>query len=103
MPQVYIKLSSNQESPVGIALYRFFYGNPALRDMAPGKCGYPHNGGEHSLSIKGDSDECAAFIELFVETYPQTQPYMQYVLDEIAKGSPRIDICMCPEIAADAA
>jgi hypothetical protein len=87
-----VKLSSCQESAVGKALGHLYYSNSTLCSLAPNRSGYPHNGGEHTLDISGDSGECSAFIELMIERYPQAADQFQYVLSEIKVGNRRIDI-----------
>lgn len=68
--EIYVKLSMGQTTPIGKALGHIWYSNWALRDLGPGINGYPHNGGEHSMSITGTPDDCLAFMDLIGEKYP---------------------------------
>lgn len=70
MSKIYVDLSIGQTTPIGKALGHIWYSNRALRDLGPGISGYPHNGGEHSMSITGTPDDCLAFMDLIGEKYP---------------------------------
>jgi hypothetical protein len=70
MRKIYVDLSMGQTSPIGKALGHIWYSNKALRDLGPEIDGYPHNGGEHTMSISGTPDDCLAFMDLIGEKYP---------------------------------
>ncbi|MBI6727306.1 hypothetical protein YA0089_27200 [Pseudomonas viridiflava] len=91
--QIIVKLSSEQESVVGKVLYDIYYrSSRAYVEMAPGKSGYPHNGGEHSLTIKGSADDCIAYVEILAEKFPQALAEFTYVLDQIKSGQGVVDV-----------
>ena len=75
---MHVDLSTAQHIPFGKMLSHLYYSNQALLALAPGRSGYPHNGGEHTLSLNGDKHDIVAFLDLVVEKYP-------YVLCEVTK------------------
>lgn len=75
---MYVDLSTSQYIPFGKMLGNLYYSNQALLSLAPGRSGYPHNGGEHTLSLSGDKADIIAFLDLVTEKYP-------YVLCEATK------------------
>lgn len=75
---MYVDLSTSQYIPFGKMLGSLYYANQALLSLAPGRSGYPHNGGEHTLSLSGSKEDINAFLDLVVEKYP-------YVLFEATK------------------
>lgn len=75
---MYVDLSTSQYIPFGKMLGSLYYANQALLSLAPGRSGYPHNGGEHTLSLSGSKEDINAFLDLVVEKYP-------YVLCEATK------------------
>lgn len=89
-PEIYVNLSYNEQSTLGNALYHFWYSNGPLRDLAPGKSGYPHNGGEHTLSIRGSKGDCLAFLELMRDTYPKAAQDLSLLIQAIEAGKSRV-------------
>jgi len=81
--EISVNLTMGQHTNFGKALGLIYYRNKALHALAPNPSGYPHNGGEHSMSIRGPRDECCAFIELIGETYPKAAPDCKVLLDTI--------------------
>jgi hypothetical protein len=75
---MYVDLSTSQYIPFGKMLGHLYYQNQALLALAPGRNGYPHNGGEHTLSLCGTKEDINAFLDLVTEKYP-------YVLCEATK------------------
>lgn len=75
---MYVDLSTSQYIPFGKMLGSLYYSNQALLSLAPGRSGYPHNGGEHTLSLSGEVKDINAFLDLVVEKYP-------YVVCEVIK------------------
>ena len=68
-----VEMSAQQESPYGKLLNNFYYSNTTLCDLAPGRHGFPHNGGEHTLFIKGSYGDVKAFLDLMIEEYTQVK------------------------------
>lgn len=64
---IVIELSAPQESPLGKIVGDLFY-NTRLLEMVK-HTGYPHNGGEHTLSIYGQPKDLIAFLELVIERF----------------------------------
>lgn len=86
-----INLSAPQSTEVGSALFKFYYSRDtekdALLNTAPGRSGYPHNGGEHTLYICGEPDECIAWLELFAEAYVSIKAEVERLITELRDGS----------------
>lgn len=89
-PEVYVNLSHSQYSTLGNALHHFWYSGGPLRELAPGKSGYPHNGGEHMLSIRGSKGDCLAFLELMRETYPKAAEDLSLLIQAVEAGKNRV-------------
>lgn len=70
---VTVDLTMGKMTRFGHTLYDFWYRNEDLQDLAPGLTGWPHDGGEHACSITGSYDELVAFLELYVEAYPEIE------------------------------
>lgn len=65
---IILDLSASQASPMGRVLHACHYGSGQLAQLT--KCdlyssGYPHNGGEHTLRLKGSRQDLIAWMELF--------------------------------------
>lgn len=75
---MHVDISTSQYIPFGKMLGSLYYANQTLLEQAPGRSGYPHNGGEHSLSLNGSKEDICAFLDLVTEKYP-------YVLCEATK------------------
>lgn len=81
----FIDLSYGQHTEFGKCVGHMYYSNRAMRDMAPGCSGYPHNGGEHTFCISGGYDECEAFVQMFAEHYgDKVKRECEHVLAEFA-------------------
>ena len=66
-----VELTMGESTRFGRTLFDFWYRNQSLQDLAPGLTGCPHNGGEHTCSITGEYDDLIAFLELYVDAYPE--------------------------------
>ena len=67
---VTVFLTSGEQTPMGKVLADIYYRNHSgLCDLAPGRTGYPHNGGQHSFSTTGTIPDVIAFLELVMEQY----------------------------------
>ncbi len=77
-------LTDIQGAPLGRVVNRL-YDHDKLMDMAPGRTGYPYNGGQHTLTIRGSKDDVLCFMELGKE---HVQKYRSHeegikILDDI--------------------
>jgi hypothetical protein len=90
--RVFIDLSYRQHSPLGKALFNLYYRNKSLCDMAPDRGGYPHNGGEHTFTIKGERGECLAFLDLMVDTYPEAAELLNAVIAQVNFGKDCVSV-----------
>lgn len=67
-----LNFSASQYSHVGWHLYKMYYSafgsvkHRELMDLLK-TTGYPHNGGEHSLTIHGTREDLVSWVELFEE------------------------------------
>ena len=73
---ILLDLSADQYSPMGQVLHRAYYGNGQLAQLLDTEffnSGYPHNGGTHTLRLKGPREDLIAWMELFQQYagYPQ--------------------------------
>lgn len=81
----FIDLSYGQHTEFGKCVGHMYYSNNALRELAPNRSGYPHNGGEHTFCISGGYDECETFVKLFAEHYgDRVKRECEHVLAEFA-------------------
>jgi hypothetical protein len=82
-------LSSGQYSQYGKILHHLYYSHKYLMDMAPGRSGYPHNGGEHTLRVKGSKEDIVAWLEMVRDEYarisklPEGVAEVQKAIDEV--------------------
>lgn len=91
--KIIVKLSSEQESVVGKVLNDIYYRSScAYLEMAPGRTGYPHNGGVHSFAIQGSPGECLAYMEILAEKFPQASAEFNYVMGQIKSGVGIVDV-----------
>jgi hypothetical protein len=73
---ILLDLSADQESPMGRVLHKAHYGTGQLAQLVDTEfysSGYPHNGGVHTLCLKGAREDLIAWMELFQQYagYPQ--------------------------------
>lgn len=92
MHLVYIDMSAGQDSEFGRVLRKFYYGGKHndLIAVAPGRSGFPHDGGFHSMRIAGVSVDCTTFLQLFVERFPEVKESIDFIQEQIALGEKRI-------------
>jgi hypothetical protein len=65
-----VTLTDLQESALGKLLHQLYYGrSDALCDLAPNRTGFPHNGGQHTFTMRGKKDDLVAYLELLEETF----------------------------------
>lgn len=65
-----VRASQAQHTPEGHLLGRMFYGHflDAVT-VSSQRSGYPHNGGEHTLSLSMTLPDLKAFLDLVLETF----------------------------------
>jgi hypothetical protein len=73
-----LDLTSGQETPIGTLVGHLYYSNHTLLDQVEHD-GYPHNGGSHSLTIKGKIADLLARLDMVVEFYSQPKMPERYV------------------------
>jgi hypothetical protein len=66
---VALELTDGQHEPLGKIVGHLYYHNKNLLDLAPNHIGYPSNGGQHSLHIRGSMEDIKTFVELLIEEY----------------------------------
>lgn len=63
-------LTSGQTTPLGKLLFLLHYSTLSNNILSLIKnTGYPHNGGEHGLTVYGTAEEIESFFDIIVETY----------------------------------
>ncbi len=96
---IFIDMTALEGSEFGKLLRNYYYGNHRdLIELAPGRSGFPHDGGFHSMRIAGSVKDCTAFLKLFEERFPETTPVVSYVLDAISFGETRIVVRTNPAL-----
>lgn len=68
--EIRVILSASQGTERGFFLAHLYYEEiyRSLVDLAPGRTGFPHNGGDHTFAIRGRVEEVIAWLELVIET-----------------------------------
>ena len=72
---VTIDLSSPQESGLGIIIGEMYYNTQISELLGDMRSGYPHNGGSHTLRLRGNYEDVIAGIELIRDSTP-VYPHM---------------------------
>lgn len=90
MTTVYIQLSSPQQHPTSAmpkALHDLYYGGEVENDLLRliQFTGYPHNGGSHTFTVFGERYDAVAWLDLFLERFPETKPEIEIIKKEIRK------------------
>lgn len=82
-------LSAPQTSRTGHVLNKILYGMSKgyddLWEMAPGATGCPHNGGEHTLTLRGTRQDINSWLDLVVEEFPDWEGCASFVKGLIRK------------------
>ena len=88
---VTVDLTSPQESGLGIIIGKMYY-NTQIAELLGDMCsGYPHNGGSHTLRLRGNYQEVIAGIELIRDSTP--------VYPHVAVTAAKMDLAMlCTQI-----
>lgn len=88
---MYIKASQPQYTPAGKLLGSMYYGSFLQTALSSEQySGYPHNGGEHTLSLTMSPADVGAFLEIIKETYPHhpgTEPFCAHVQAQLPQGA----------------
>lgn len=90
MSTVYVELSAPQQhatSAMPKALHDLYYGGKVGDELLKliQFNGYPHHGGSHALTIIGERYDTVAWLDLFLEHYPETKPEIDVIKKEIRK------------------
>jgi len=70
------------------ALHDLYYlgkDSESLLKMGLDNSGSPHNGGFHTLTVWGSHEDVIAWLDLFKEQYPKTEPEIAIIKDRIQK------------------
>lgn len=90
----YIKASQPQHTPAGRLLGKMYYGGFLDKVLQREEyTGYPHNGGEHSLSLKLEPTDLHSFLALVGESFPNhegTAEFIESVKASFAKRYPAL-------------
>jgi hypothetical protein len=82
-----VLLTDGQYEPLGMVVGHLYYGNAAMMSFVPqyrpgddgvigqklSFSGYPHNGGEHTMTLYGPKEDLVAFLELVSDFYQNSQ------------------------------
>lgn len=68
----------HKTSHMPYAIRQMHYGNDNLSGMIS-MSGYPNNGGQHTCTIWGDRADVVAWLDLFLEEYPDTKPEIDII------------------------
>lgn len=83
MNLVNVDLSCAEHIPFGEVVANLYYRNKSLLELAPGRTGYPHNGGQHSLRVFGDRGDIDAWLSLVVQAYPKVVKEVMLLRDAL--------------------
>jgi hypothetical protein len=67
--EISVNLTDCQQSPLGRIIGNLYYQKDAIVDLAPNCTGYPHNGGQHTMNVRGSKGDVTAFLELVRDAY----------------------------------
>lgn len=82
--KVLVQMSAPEHTELGKVLFRLYYtSGRALLELAPGRSGYPHNGGEHTLLLEGERKDVLAWLELLTEEYPVIRKPVAWLFQDI--------------------
>lgn len=68
----------HKTSHMPYAMRQMYYGNGMLSRLIS-MHGYPNNGGQHTCTINGDRADVVAWLDLFLEEYPDTKPEIDII------------------------
>ena len=72
---VTIDLTSPQDSGLGIIIGKMYYNTQISELLGDMRSGYPHNGGSHTLRLRGNYEDVIAGIEMIRDNTP-VYPHM---------------------------
>lgn len=86
--KIRINMSAGQETTFGKILASLYYGRGhGLLERAPGRSGYPHNGGSHTLYLNGTVESILKFFEELQASYPAAKPALDNLREQIKDGT----------------
>lgn len=91
MTTILVDLTSPQHSPFGKVLYKLYY-QSELSSLAPGHTGYPHHGAVHAFRMRGEREDCLAYLDLVEETFPEAFMLLAAVRTQINAGKLKVSI-----------
>jgi len=93
---VYVNASQPQHTPAGKLLGKMYYGGFLDRVLQRDEySGYPHNGGEHSLSLKLIPTDLFSFLAIVGESFPTHEGTSEFVTSVKASFSQRYPALAC--------
>lgn len=99
--RLFVTLTAPERSMLGWIIGIMYYGRfirskayteeiNTLFEMAPGQSGFPHNGGEHSFSIKGTTEEVLTWLDLLKEVVPEVESEVNAITEHYSRGKTSI-------------
>lgn len=86
--KIRINMSAGQDTPFGKILAALYYGSGwELLERAPGRSGYPHNGGSHTLYLNGAVESILKFFDELQATYPDAKSALDNLREQIKDGT----------------
>jgi len=86
--KIRLNMSAGQETTFGKILASLYYGRGhGLLERAPGRSGYPHNGGSHTLYLNGAVGSILNFFEELQSSYPNAKPALDNLRQQIKDGT----------------
>lgn len=81
----------NQSTHWGDILHRIMYGGSERLELLDSWSGCPHNGGEHSLSVRDTKDNLITWFEMIEEDFPNHKglEIVKIIKEELNKHSSR--------------
>ena len=93
---LYIHASQALHTPAGNLLYRMYYGGYISKILISGeRSGYPHNGGEHTLTLRLNLSDLEAFLALTQEVFKGhvgLPDFFQTVSEEMRSKYPSVKV-----------
>ena len=100
--KVHVRLSAGEQTPLGKIIGRLYYQSRVMDLLPPDqRFGYPHNGGQHTLSLACRPLDAVAFIEALkeeaqarkfaiTEEESQVVSELSYISQEILAGRNKV-------------
>jgi hypothetical protein len=94
--RIYVKASQPQHTPAGRLLGKMYYGGFLDKVLTREEShGYPHNGGEHSLSLHMPAPDVFSFLDVVGETFPNHDGTAEFIASVKARISQQYPALAC--------